>query len=58
VYVLDFRNAHSRFYKSIHISYPSDHDRALARSKGVMPGGDVFVHGLLTATAQSAPLTD
>jgi murein L,D-transpeptidase YafK len=45
-YVLDFRNAHSRFYKSIHISYPSEHDRALARSKGVMPGGDVFVHGL------------
>jgi murein L,D-transpeptidase YafK len=46
VYVLDFRNAHSQFYKSIHISYPSEHDRALARQKGVSPGGDVFVHGL------------
>ncbi len=46
VYVLNFRNAHSQFYKSIHISYPSDHDRALARQKGVPPGGDVFVHGL------------
>jgi murein L,D-transpeptidase YafK len=46
VYILDFRNAHSQFYKSIHISYPSEHERALARQKGVSPGGDVFVHGL------------
>jgi murein L,D-transpeptidase YafK len=46
VYILDFRNAHSQFYKSIHISYPSEHDRVLARQKGVSPGGDVFVHGL------------
>jgi murein L,D-transpeptidase YafK len=46
VYVLDSRNAHSRFYKSIHISYPSAHDRATARENGVSPGGDVFVHGL------------
>src|SRR5271168_898779 len=45
-YVLDFRNAHSQFYKSIHISYPSTHDRSVARQKGVSPGGDVFVHGL------------
>lgn len=46
VYVLDSRNAHSQFYKSLHISYPSAHDRAAARQKGVSPGGDVFVHGL------------
>lgn len=46
LYVLDSRNAHSQFYKSIHISYPSGHDRSLARQKGVSPGGDVFVHGL------------
>lgn len=46
VYLLDSRNAHSRFYKSIHISYPNAHDRAAARLKGVSPGGDVFVHGL------------
>jgi murein L,D-transpeptidase YafK len=46
VYVLDFRNAHSQFYKSIHISYPNEHDRGEARKIGVSPGGDVFVHGL------------
>jgi murein L,D-transpeptidase YafK len=46
LYVLDSRNAHSQFYKSIHISYPNAQDRAEARKRGVSPGGDVFVHGL------------
>ena len=46
VYILDFRNAHSQFYKSIHISYPNAGDRAAAHKNGVSPGGDVFVHGL------------
>jgi murein L,D-transpeptidase YafK len=46
IYVLNSRNAHSQFYKSIHISYPNVGDRAAARQKGVSPGGDVFVHGL------------
>jgi murein L,D-transpeptidase YafK len=46
VYLLDSRNPHSQFYKSIHISYPNASDRAAARQKGVSPGGDVFVHGL------------
>ena len=46
IYVLDSRNAHSQFYKSIHISYPNGSDRVAARQNGVSPGGDVFVHGL------------
>jgi murein L,D-transpeptidase YafK len=46
VYVLDWRNPQSRFYRSIHISYPSAQDRERAKSLGVSPGGDVFVHGL------------
>ena len=46
VYLLDSRNPHSQFYKSIHISYPSMRERAAARQKGVSPGGDLFVHGL------------
>jgi murein L,D-transpeptidase YafK len=46
LYVLDWRNPRSRFYKSIHISYPNQQDRAAARQKGVSPGGDVFIHGL------------
>jgi len=46
VYQLDRRNAHSQFYRSIHISYPNAQDRARARKAGVPPGGDVMVHGL------------
>ena len=45
-YILDRRNAHSQFYKSIHISYPGAADRAHAAKLHVSPGGDVFVHGL------------
>ena len=45
-YRLDWRNARSRFYKSIHISYPSRADRARARRDGVSPGGDIMIHGL------------
>jgi murein L,D-transpeptidase YafK len=46
VYRLDRRNAQSRFYKSIHISYPDAKDLARARKMGISPGGDVYVHGL------------
>jgi murein L,D-transpeptidase YafK len=46
IYLLDWRSAHSHFYKAIHISYPSVEERAAARQKGVLPGGDVFLHGL------------
>lgn len=45
-YTLDFRNEHSRFYKSLHISYPNSADRERARKAGVSPGGDIFLHGL------------
>ena len=46
IYVLDRRNAQSRFYRAIHISYPNAQDRERAKSLGVSPGGDVFVHSL------------
>lgn len=45
-YVIDRRNPHSQFHKSLHISYPNAEDRARARRLGVSPGGDIFVHGL------------
>ena len=45
-YVLDRRNEHSRFYRSIHISHPSPADRQRAAAAGVPPGGDVMIHGL------------
>ncbi len=45
-YVLDWRNPKSRFYRSIHISYPNDNDTANARRLGVSPGGNIMIHGL------------
>jgi murein L,D-transpeptidase YafK len=45
-YVLDRRNAKSKYYRSIHISYPNEEDRERAHRLGVSPGGDVMVHGL------------
>lgn len=45
-YLLDWRNANSDFYKSIHISYPSPGDRELAEAWGLSPGGSIMIHGL------------
>lgn len=44
-YVLDHKNPHSAYYKSIHVSYPDARDRESARKRGVDPGGDIMVHG-------------
>ena len=44
-YVLDYKNANSSYYKSIHISYPNDQDRENAKKHGVSPGGDIMIHG-------------
>lgn len=45
-YILDRHNPRSKFYRSLHISYPNDDDRVRARASGVSPGGDIMVHGL------------
>ncbi len=44
-YVLDRRNAKSRFYKSIHVSYPNAEDKQRASQRGVSAGGDIMIHG-------------
>jgi murein L,D-transpeptidase YafK len=45
LYVLDYRNNGSQFYRSIRISYPNDRDVAEARQYGGRPGGFVMIHG-------------
>jgi murein L,D-transpeptidase YafK len=45
-YVLDRRNSKSRFYKSIHVSYPNEQDQQKAAKNGTAPGGDIMIHGL------------
>jgi len=44
-YFLDWRNPNSRFYKSIHISYPNKRDIRFARLGGYDPGGMIMIHG-------------
>jgi murein L,D-transpeptidase YafK len=46
VYTLDWRNSHSNFYRSIHVSYPREGDDQHAERWGVSPGGLIMLHGL------------
>jgi murein L,D-transpeptidase YafK len=45
-YMLTRRNAHSDFFLSIQVSYPSEHDAKRARAQGARPGGNIMIHGL------------
>ena len=56
-YVLDWRNPQSSFYLSLHISYPNDEDRTRAHSRGVSPGGDIFIHGRHNPSARNRDWT-
>lgn len=53
-YWLDLRNPHSDFFLSIRISYPSVEDRREATKKGVMPGGQIMIHGQPNVPTYSA----
>lgn len=46
LYEIDSRNKDSRFYRALHVSYPSEADRERARKLGVAPGGDIMIHGI------------
>jgi murein L,D-transpeptidase YafK len=45
-YSISGRNARSRYYLALVISYPDEKDRAEAARLGVTPGGDVEIHGM------------
>ncbi len=45
-YVLHARNAQSRYFRSLRISYPNKNDRAAAQALGKPPGGDIMIHGM------------
>ena len=44
-YTLDWRNPQSRFYRSIHISYPNDKDKRWAHDRQKPPGAYIMIHG-------------
>jgi len=45
-YLIDRHNKLSRFYRSLHISYPNSRDISAAKERGRSPGGDIMIHGL------------
>jgi murein L,D-transpeptidase YafK len=46
VYLIDRRSMETRYTRELHISYPSESDRASAEKRQVEPGGAIFIHGL------------
>lgn len=45
-YELDYKNPYSKFYRSIHVTYPNLEDIERAKKMGVNPGFDIFIHGM------------
>ena len=45
-YIIDRRNARSKYHLALHISYPDAADLARAREAGLDAGGDIMIHGL------------
>lgn len=54
VYILDWRNPNSSFYRSIHVSYPQPRDLAHAIRWNVSAGGEIMIHGLPNARTAAA----
>jgi murein L,D-transpeptidase YafK len=44
-YMIDFRQAHSHYFKALHISYPSAEDLRRSAALHSRAGGDIFIHG-------------
>lgn len=44
-YTLDWQKWNSSTFHSFHVSYPNKIDSARAKSKGLVPGSNIMVHG-------------
>jgi murein L,D-transpeptidase YafK len=45
-YMIDAHKPDSDFHRALHVSYPNPSDTLSAEQRGVMPGGDIMIHGL------------
>ena len=46
-YLLNWQNENSKYYKSIHINYPTKVDIQKSKDLGIdNPGGEIFIHGM------------
>lgn len=50
LYQIDFHKADSDYHLALHISYPNARDTERANLRGVLPGGDIMIHGLRNGT--------
>ncbi|RYD52779.1 MAG: hypothetical protein EOP52_01130 [Sphingobacteriales bacterium] len=50
-YIINDRNPASGYHKNLGISYPTEAQRAYAKTQGQSAGGDVKIHGLPNATS-------
>lgn len=55
-YLIDWRNPASRFYRSLHLSYPTPAQRERAAEAGSSPGGAIMIHGLRNGLGWLGPL--
>jgi murein L,D-transpeptidase YafK len=46
IYKIDGRNPQSNFHLALHVSYPSEEDKARAAERGVSAGFDIMIHGI------------
>ena len=44
-YTLGYINEQSKYYRSMHISYPNKNDLSNAKVRGVSAGGFIMIHG-------------
>jgi murein L,D-transpeptidase YafK len=57
LYTLDWRNPNSKFFRSIHVSYPNVVQSRSADEAGVDPGGSIMIHGQPSDWAERIKLT-
>lgn len=55
-YRLDWKNPHSKFHKSLHVSYPNARDRIRARFRGQSAGGMIMIHGQPNERREVSPI--
>jgi len=56
-YILDYKKEDSSFYKAIHISYPNEQDKNIAKKLGVNPGGLIMIHGQKNGFSWLSPIS-
>ena len=57
LYTLDWRNPNSRFFRSIHVSYPNVVQARSAKEAGINPGGAIMIHGQPSDWSERIKLT-